>query len=566
MPYSEVQQNTQIPTSFNTAQFIQQARQSGVSDDQTLQYLQSKGLVPASTNVQNNVEGAQLHDTGSFAGNVVNSAGNLLSGVGQAIVHPIDTVTNIGKGIIGTGEYLGAAVTGGPKPTGEAADVAANIGNFIKQRYGSLEAAKTTAYQDPIGFLADASLVLGGAGGAIGRAGEVSKVGEIAKAGEMIGRAGDVANPFTIAGKVSTPILRPVGEFLGNQVANMLGTTTGVGGSSIRGVFNAAKEGNPEAMQAVRGSVGADQIIEDAQNAFNKLKQNKNITYQQQLQKVKSVAGEVDYQPAVEEFRKQLTNNGITVKSGELQFENARGFQSSGEQAILQNVYDKMERWGDMPSNTTLYGLDTLKQQLGEFVEMSNGKSKALIASTKTALSDILKQSDEYKNLVEPYESTSRLIDEIRTDLMSKNPETALKKLTQAVKQDNEYRQSLIEELNKVSQQDIMAELSGLNMSKLVNTGKLSTFLEMGTAFLHPHLWPILLASSPRIVAEFMNTLGYSAKQIDAGLSVIKTMKLAQVATGASRITSSQQNTAKKKQGSSSEPGILNNRVQPQKQ
>ena len=482
---------------------------------------------------QQQPQGPQLSDTGSFLGNVGNSIGNFAGAIGNAVAHPIDTVTNIGKGLIGGGENLAAYATTGKSAAengkgDQFTAVADNIGNYIKTRYGSLSAAKQTFYNDPIGALADFSMVAGGAGEAIGAVGDASKVGTLSDIGGAVSKAGEVSNPLSLAGKAVSPIVKPIANFAGEQVSNILGMTTGAGGSSIKGVFNAAKEGSPEAMQAARGGITDSQILDTAQTALDNLKQAKNTTYQQQLQAVKGVTGEMDFQPVVDTFRKQLADNGITVKAGELNFDNARGFQSVGEQSVLQTTYDKLERWGDTPKNNTLFGGDTLKQQLGDFYEQAGPKSGAVIAQTKTVLSDMLKQNPEYKNLVEPYETTSNLISEMKT-LISKNPETALKKLTKAVSQDNGYRQSLIDQLSKTTPngENLKAQIAGLNMKSVTNPGKLTTMMETGTVLLHPTLLPAFIASSPRVVAEFMNALGYSSSKIDAGLQLLKAYKVA---------------------------------------
>ena len=482
-------------------------------------------------------EGANLHDTGSFGGNLANSAGNFLGGIGNAIMHPIDTVTNLGKTAIG----LGGQALNATKLTnfsGDNIQAAQNIEKFFVERYGSLDKLKQTAYQDPMGFLADASVFLTGAGGAIGKVGELADVSKVADVGNVVSKMGEIANPINIAGKaINNPVTRGVGGFIGDQAANILGTTTGAGGSSIKGIINAAREGSPEAINASRGAISDSQIIQTAQDALDNLKQSRNITYQEQLAKVKGIGDQVDFRPTLEEFNTQLKNNGITVTKDGLNFEKARGFQTSSEQAVLQNTYNKLKSWGEIPINNTAFSLDTLKQQLGDFYEQANGKARPIIAQVKSSLSDILKQNPEYKNLVEPYESTSKLIDEMKAGLVSKNPETTLKKLTKAVSQDNEYRKNLIQELQKSAPngENIQQQLAGLNMQGWVNKSKFfTTFQELGS-LLHPALLSTFLGSSPRIVAEFMNGLGWSAGKIDTALSFLKTYKAATAANVAGR-------------------------------
>ena len=553
---------------------------------------QPQNVAPVAQNSpQTQPQGAQLSNTGSFLGNLGNSVSNFVGSIGNAITHPVQTVENVGKGLIGAGENLASYVTTGKSAAPDQfTQVADNIGNYLTQRYGSLKAAGTTAYQDPVGFLADASALLSGIGGVgdaitdagtdAGRAAEAAKAAGTDFVGTSeglktpqsiidaegpstankvfsgISNVGEKINPVSLGANVAGKVLSPVADFAGKQVSNIIGAATGAGGSSIREGLNAASEGNNEFIQAARGNISESSIIDTAQQALDNMKNARNTTYQADLQGIKASEVPVDYTATTDELTKQLQNNGITVdEKGNLNFENARGFQNPSEQAVLQNVYNKIQSWQDIPQNNTLYGGDTLKQQLGDYYEQAGSKSGAVIAQVKNVLSDTLKQNDAYKNLVEPYESTSKLIQEVKSDLISKNPETALKKLTKAMSQDNTYRQSLIDELNKYTPngEDIKAQLAGLNMKSWTNNSKLFTYGEIGTALLNPHLLPTFLASSPRIVAEFLNAAGYSASKISEGLSFLKSYKAATAVNAAGRINKASSSTSRSN-GQSSQP------------
>src|SRR3990172_2476309 len=90
-------------------------------------------------------------------GNVPSSAGGAVSDIYTAIRHPVETA----KG-------LGTVAAGGVQkliPGEQSREPAFNaLVDFMKQRYGSLEAINRTAVEDPIGSLLDLSSLLGGAG------------------------------------------------------------------------------------------------------------------------------------------------------------------------------------------------------------------------------------------------------------------------------------------------------------------------------------------------------------------------------------------------------------------
>jgi len=63
---------------------------------------------------------------------------------------------------------------------------------FFKDRYGSVEAAKKTAIEDPVGFLADVGTV-------VTPIGKLVKMSGAVKAGEVIAKAGSSMEPITAA-------------------------------------------------------------------------------------------------------------------------------------------------------------------------------------------------------------------------------------------------------------------------------------------------------------------------------------------------------------------------------
>lgn len=193
---------------FDAPSFIQQARQQGVPDEQIYNYLHQNGMVPTNAVVQQGQQGqqpqgAQLKDTGSFGGNLLNSTGQFFGGLGSAAVNLFNpdpnknTAVNLAKVVGGLAETPIALVTGHQiqnKPY-EA------FINSMADRYGSWEAVKKTAYQDPVGFLADAASVASGAGEAVSAAGKVADVSRAVEIGGTITKAADMANPLNMATK-----------------------------------------------------------------------------------------------------------------------------------------------------------------------------------------------------------------------------------------------------------------------------------------------------------------------------------------------------------------------------
>lgn len=93
-------------------------------------------------------------------GNVPQSAGNFVGNIAEAVAHPIDSAVNTGKLIAGAAQYAGV-------PGEQFKPYAAAAGKAIMDRYGSLENAKKTFENDPVGFAADMMSVMEGGAGAL---------------------------------------------------------------------------------------------------------------------------------------------------------------------------------------------------------------------------------------------------------------------------------------------------------------------------------------------------------------------------------------------------------------
>lgn len=130
----------------------------------------------------------QPASVGGFIQNTFSSAGKVLSGLGQAVMHPIDTVSNVVSTAAGGVEKLFGA-------NNQDTQNFDNLVNTYKERYGGSSIGEVvqnighTLYTDPIGAALDLSVVLDGAGAALGRIGkisDVSKATELAKTSDFI--------------------------------------------------------------------------------------------------------------------------------------------------------------------------------------------------------------------------------------------------------------------------------------------------------------------------------------------------------------------------------------------
>lgn len=136
---------------------------------------------------------------GGFLGNVGKSGFNAVKDIAGAAVNVLNpdmeknTLANLAKLGIDTAKL----VAGDESELNRASQVV----NFYKERYGGLSNVGETFYNDPVGLILDASVVLGGAGAVVKGVGTAGKLVGVTKAGSALTKAGAAIDPFMQAGK-----------------------------------------------------------------------------------------------------------------------------------------------------------------------------------------------------------------------------------------------------------------------------------------------------------------------------------------------------------------------------
>lgn len=162
-----------------------------------------------------------------FGHNVASDAGGFFNSLINTIIHPVDTISNLGKIGLGAAEKLIPGQQGQEK-------YADAIGRHYKERYGGWQNIKDTLYSHPIETLADLSTVAGGASSllktgalatdafntarAANLANEGATVADVAKLGEAgqtartiaegAGKVAEYTDPVALAGKTLRAPLR----------------------------------------------------------------------------------------------------------------------------------------------------------------------------------------------------------------------------------------------------------------------------------------------------------------------------------------------------------------------
>ena len=432
-----------------------------------------------------------------FGKNVLSSAGKFYGGVASTIAHPIDTITGLAK--------LGIGLVASKNPHTaeefpESAAVANAFGQMYKDRYGSWDDVKRTAYEDPVGFAGDASMVLGAAGAAASKLGGMNALGTIGRAAEATAGA---INP--ISGPVKALGAAGVGNAAGTLAANVLGKETGAGAEAIKTMW---KTPEARALAAMRGDISGDDIANDFKSALQNSKDARAQAYQQQLAKIQQQSGTViDRQPIDAALNNQLQKFRVSPgkQPGQLDF-SASPIADTG-QGDIQKVHDLIKGWQDWSPE----GADALKRRIDDTYSLS-GQARSFTTGMRNAVkSQLVSQIPDYANMTKGYAEASDAIQRVESDLslgQNANPGTAARKLATALNQNQKYRQMLIESLQRYAEPgvDLKGELAGAHLSEWAPRGIMgpgAALWALGHVMTgHPGALALLASTSPRLMGE----------------------------------------------------------------
>lgn len=459
-------------------------------------------------------EGAFLERTVS---NIPSSGKKFVGDIFNAVTNPIETVKSLGKVALGG---VQKAVPGEQKSEEDFE----NVVRFFQERYGGKDAIIKTIEEDPVGFVADLAGLFTGTGA-------VAKGAGLTKASQTLSRAASAIEPLGVATKATGAVARPIAKGAGLFGREALGITTGAGGEVIESAFKAAAgTSRPEFKAALRGTITQDNILTSTREALNTLKDQRSATYQSQLKKIKGLDKKLDFSAVNNAVDDALAKWNIKLgKGGKLDFSGSK-IADAGEQKRIATVIREVKNWKDK----TPLGLDTLKQRLDDFYTPS-GQGLALTQSIRNSVKNTLvKNVKGYAEMTSEYSKASDMIDEIQRTLSltgKATPDATIKKLISAIKTDVGFKKALVQKLDDLTDADVGAQLAGTSLSQQVPSGLIGRSIIAGAGakalgFLGGSGglgWLIPLAgSSPRLVGEFLNALGFGVQKTNQVINALK--------------------------------------------
>lgn len=404
----------------------------------------------------------------------------------ETTLKPEGMAQKLGFGAEQIGEFFvpGGAATKAGKAV-EAANIVSKLGKF--GRIASRVAPQVAA---------DIGVATAQTGGDMGTAGTV----------------GLVSSAVPVVGKV----LSSAGKLVGRGVGELAGKTTGAGYGAIKQAF---RDSSPEFVKALRGDVEATtaNILTQSRDALHSIADTMRTEYRSSLAKLKTVTKEADITDIRNKIPELLEGYGVKIKKGGAVDFSRSSIADKAEQNRLKELLDGFNDWGTREGDLTPVGLDILKKRLDDFYSPSS-QVRAFVTSLRNSVKKKIESvAPEYEKMTKNYAETISTIKEIEKGLSLKDgasSDTAIRKLTSVLRQNNEFRQHLVQRLEQETGKNLTGQIAGAALSPLAPRGIAGALV--GSVAAIPLLtFKTLIGlplASPRLVGELARVLGITIR------------------------------------------------------
>lgn len=447
-------------------------------------------------------------------------------GIKPTGVKVADTATKIGESLAGAEQDIGGGMGNIALQTAKEIPGTAYkmlVPQFLQHIFsGDLKSAAATIENDPVGQIAPLLFLAKSTAEAAGKGDEFNTAVE------------KIASPATKSGA-------KIAKAVGSGAAEVIGGMTGKGAASVK----VAAEGTPAFRAALHGKVTPEDVVRSAENVVQNVKGQRATDYQAGLKGIGEDTTSHDISAVHDELETQLKNFGVKVTDdGQLDFSRSSIAKNGSARADIQGVYETVKDWGSQKGDRSGVGLDTLKRQLGDFYAES-GQARALVQAVKGKVTDVLNTNvPGYQDMTASYAKASDLLDEIKSATgagKDANADTVFTKLTTAMKGDKEFRIAVLKQMEAGGEPNLMDKIAGVNMRTWFPSGMIGRGVDVGGAYailtgiFNPHVLPLFAMTSPRVMGEFINGLGWSAKKAASVVNAINTVTpyLLKASTGA---------------------------------
>ncbi|MGD0401307.1 MAG: phage tail tip lysozyme [Syntrophobacteraceae bacterium] len=342
---------------------------------------------------------------------------------------------------------------------------------------------------------------------------------------------------WEMGGQAAGQVLAGGARMIGGAVKPTLGKLTGAGTGAIEEAVKSGEslKGNIFKTQtdfdkAMRGDITPQEVVENAKEALGTVKRARGQEYVSKLKEVRaypetldniktSLFDKVDELAAPERFDIGFQEN---PEGGyKLDFSTSPLIES---RPVVKRALHDILTWDD----SSAAGLDALSKRLGTYVDQTRRGSpaNAFMNELKSNLSDSLKaEIPGYGEMTKGYAETTKLIKDIESNLMLRpeglsgriTADQTLRRLSSSMKDNFELRRELVNSLSSRGGEDLAGQIAGRLMQSPIPhglRGAVGMPAEAIAVYLKPELWPVLAASSPRVVGEFLRVYGKALSEV----------------------------------------------------
>lgn len=446
---------------------------------------------------------------GGFLKNAVQSGANLIGGIGEAVLHPIQTVQNVGGAAVGGLQELGGQ-------TNENTAKFDNLASYFKNRYGGVDNVLHTAYTDPIGLAADISTVLGGAGAVVGAAGKVADVGEASRLAAA-GRAGvdfvagpdgivrstaGVSNPIVDAAKTTgsvlnraseltnplTPVIAGAGKLLGrgaDAVSGVAGGLTGVPGKMLQDIYRNPADYTPQDIANITRSTVSHEVESALKDKIESLDETGSG-----YNPIREAATQIKV--ADNFLENQLrTEAGVDVVDGRIVAKGSSSIRDAKDVAAVQQLFNTWKpefQKGTLTSEEFLNFRQDLSKVAKFDREFSASKPVEGVAAKirQNLNTEYRKQVSGLDKLDEDFAAQKTSLDELRKGFIDKDGnllESATNKIANSLGKGKDAQLARLEEIipGITRRIEVMRTIEAIRKASETNGGFLGKLVEGGS-------------------------------------------------------------------------------------
>ena len=336
---------------------------------------------------------------------------------------------------------------------------------------------------------------------------------------------GSLANRVKNAGKMATtgaviggvmPVAVEGIKAVGRGIADVAGLTSGAGGESLKRAYDAGTRNSQTFKNAMRGKSGVYDVVDDVDKAVRTLERNASAKYKAMLPDNGATLKlpDADFKAALNKATKSIS--GVTA-----------GVDDTAANAVnkVHKLAQNIKLNGGMTFDNALEAKKAIDGIIEPLAHSGEKNAVRLLTPIKNALNETLEKAvPEYGGARAAFRADSKLIDSIKSALISKDPTTELRKLQGITRQSVAAAQGGKQELGR-----ILDEISGGKILDAIAGGQVTQYVPrdpvralaaggaaMSTAALNANPLGVaaLPAFSPRLSGEIAYALGRASSKL----------------------------------------------------